>query len=174
MKGFTSLSAWAVHTELLTEADFCAVYDLDGTLANSAWRMEEVARHSHASCKADSVMNAHLLVERNHHTIIILTGRSEEFRKQTTDWIHHTFVAWLRAVDPEFHLTYLLVMRPECDVTVTHRFKVRAMKALFNFPDASYHEPFPFTFYDDDRRNVEAFRDEGWDAHWICEDDESE
>lgn len=97
MIGLTPEQWEAVRYSTEMEDQLWFVFDLDGTLADVTHRVgfaqEKEWDMFHSLCMNDTPKEAETYLVRMiyahmpHHRIMIITGRSEEYRQQTEDWL---------------------------------------------------------------------------------------
>ena len=135
------------------------VFDLDGVLADAASRqhyLEFPARDWDAffeACGDDPLIEeiARLLELLDQSLVVVLlTGRPARVQPQTIAWLHRYRLRW-----------DLLVMRDFGDYRAAREFKRRSVREL---RDAGFELVISF---EDDRRNVEMFREEGVPSVYI-------
>lgn len=135
------------------EAGRAVVFDLDGVLSDAASRQHYIEgpwRDWDAffeSCGDDPLIEevARLLDLLDQSlAIVLLTARPARVRPQTLAWLHRYGLRW-----------DLLVMRDYGDYGMAREFKRRSVKELM----AAGFEP--VLSFEDDRRNVAMFHEEG-------------
>lgn len=135
------------------------VFDLDGVLSDAASRqhyLEYPARDWDAffeACGDDPLIEeiARLLELLDPSLIVVLlTGRPARVQPQTLAWLHRYRLRW-----------DLLVMRDFGDYRAAREFKRRSVREL---RDAGFELVLSF---EDDRRNVDMFREEGVPSVYI-------
>lgn len=132
------------------------VVDLDGTLCNTDHRVHHAKAGQwdefNSLCTQDTVdipvLELMRSMEYYGYGVLIITGRDEKYRKQTTDWLikHHVF--------PEH-----LLMRGAVDRRPDYEVKLEEIEKFFGDKDAALEQ---VLFCLDDREKVvQALRDYG-------------
>ena len=130
------------------------VFDLDGVLADAAERQHFLDRPGRKDWKRffdaaggdaliEEVARLTELVDRDLH-VVLLTARPTTIRSITVTWLERHQLRW-----------DLLVMRPEGEYAAS---PVAKRMAVHELRDAGFDLQLAF---DDDRRNVDMFHDEG-------------
>jgi phosphoglycolate phosphatase-like HAD superfamily hydrolase len=141
------------------EGGRAVVFDLDGVLSDAASRqhfLEHPARDWDAffeACGDDPLIEEiGRLLELLHPSLVVvlLTGRPARVQPQTLAWLGRYGLRW-----------DLLVMRDFGDYRAAREFKRRSVREL---REAGFELVLSF---EDDRRNVEMFRDEGVPSVYI-------
>lgn len=141
------------------EGGRAVIFDLDGVLSDAASRqhyLEYPARDWDAffeACGDDPLIEeiGHLLELLDQSlAVVLLTGRPGRVQPQTLAWLSRYRLRW-----------DLLVMRDFGDYRAAREFKRRSVREL---RDAGFELVLSF---EDDRRNVEMFRDEGVPSVYI-------
>jgi len=135
------------------------VFDLDGVLSDAASRQHFLERPRRdwdaffEACGDDPLIEeiARLLDLLDHDlAIVLLTARPARVQPQTVAWLHRYGLRW-----------DLLVMRDFGDYGAAREFKRRSVREL---KEAGFELVLSF---EDDRRNVAMFRDEGVPSVYI-------
>ncbi|HVA75495.1 MAG TPA: hypothetical protein VNF71_13130 [Acidimicrobiales bacterium] len=135
------------------------VFDLDGVLSDAASRQHFLERPRRdwdaffEACGDDPLIEeiARLLdLLDGQLVIVLLTARPARVQPQTLAWLHRYGLRW-----------DLLVMRDFGDYGAAHEFKRRSVREL---REAGFDLVLSF---EDDRRNVAMFRDEGVPSVYI-------
>lgn len=149
---------WRVaNPEVTSSADFeeaSVIFDIDGVLSDAAGRQHFIDGNTRrdwdkffASCGDDPVIEEVAkmlsLLDPNLH-IILLTGRPVSVQSETISWLKRYSLRW-----------DLLIMRNFGDHSAAKEFKSITVDQLreLNFN--------PVLAFEDDRRNVEMFREKG-------------
>ena len=132
-----------------------AVFDLDGTLSLAEHRLHLVKgkkknyRKFFAASKDDLPFHPIIKIARSLHqsgvTIMIFTGRSDEVREDTEEWL-----------EKHLGVPHVLVMRQQNDFTPDHHLK----RSWLNDPGLINKDEILCVF-DDRARVVEMWRSEG-------------
>lgn len=140
--------------ELLPEADYAIICDLDGTLCLHNGR----SPYDTGKCEQDLVnqtVSKLLFVHSDTH-LIFVSGRDEQFREQTTNWLKHN-IYWAKNWD--------LYMRPQGD----RRDDSIVKRELF---DTHIRGKYNIDFVLDDRtRVVDMWRSLGLPCFQVAEGD---
>jgi phosphoglycolate phosphatase-like HAD superfamily hydrolase len=130
----------------------CFIFDMDGTLAEDAWRNEHMRNGDwdkyFSLCGEDPVIEhvAHIAraLSEAGYTIIVVTGRSDSVRAETTLWLaEHKIDA------------YLIFMRKKGDVRNNSVMKLEALAELRARGFA------PLMAFDDQPHTCKMWRDAG-------------
>jgi hypothetical protein len=152
------IANWAWSSSVL-DGGRAVVFDLDGVLSDAANRqhfLKGPRRDWHAffeSCGEDPLVEevANLLALLDSSlAIVLLTARPSRVQPQTLDWLARLKLRW-----------DLLVMRPRSDQMSALEFKRKSVREL-----RDRHFELLLSF-EDDRRNVAMFREEGVPAVYI-------
>lgn len=146
------------------------VCDVDGTIADHTHRFHHVTTDVPKNWKAyyekmpldpplpGAQLHLKRLVEMMSPNFFFLTGRPEEYRKLTQDWIwqHFGVLASQPSLGIHSRNAASLVMRPTGDYRKSHVFKMELVEFLYGGGGAlaSRH---PMLFLDDDLRNQEMY-----------------
>lgn len=143
------------------------IFDIDGTLADATHRLHHILGKEKkdwdawdAETDGDSpivpIVGILQALYDHGHYIMLLTGRNERVREQTEKWL----------ADHNIHYHWL-IMRPHGDHRDDNIVKV---ELLYQFLE-DHPEQHPETIFEDRRRLVVAFREEGFH---VCQVDEGD
>lgn len=141
------------------------VFDIDGTLADNQHRVHYLegdkkdwdgffGAQEHDTVNYGTVQILDALVAQDH-PIILLTGRGEELREGTVQWL------------AENEIDYdVLIMRPEGNREGDDVLKIRQLEEYVNKWGGVVR-----CIFDDRKRVVQAFRKKGYLVHHVAEGD---
>lgn len=144
------------------------IFDLDGTLANIDHRLHFVTGPKkdwdafYKTCVADSpnwnnLQVLHALASVGYR-IVILTGRSDEVRNETIEWLNNYGVT--------FHGLY---MRPDKDYTQDHDLKLRMMADAQQ--EMGFTKEEVLCIFDDRQKVVDMWRKNGYTCYQVAKGD---
>lgn len=139
------------------------IFDLDGTLADTAHRIHHISGPEkdwnafYEACKDDAPIESTLAILRSLHSqgyrIVILTGRSEVVQSETVQWLAEHGV---------FRL-HMMVMRPDGDFRPDHVLKSQWVRELALTPDNV------LGIFEDRERVVRMWRKKGYTCYQVDE-----
>lgn len=131
----------------------CIIVDIDGTIANNHHRVEHVQKSPKDWATYNSLMHLDTPIDKmvtllsilgSHYSIILCSGRHEEYRQTTEAWLEQHYFVW-----------EALYMRPDKDYRSDAIVKAELLDRIL----ASGYEP---QFVIDDRNSVvEMWRSKG-------------
>lgn len=133
----------------------CYIFDIDGTLADCEHRLHHIENHpkdwrSFFASVMDDRPIEHIVALASlipHQLVVFVSGRSDECRKLTSDWLAQHLGAWAS--------TRPLYMRKEGDHRADDIVKIELLGAL----RADGYDP--IMAFDDRKRVVDAWRSAG-------------
>ena len=152
------------------------IFDLDGTLALIQHRTHYIKdgapkrwREFYAACINDEPnlpviesLKAHL---RAGHRVMIVTGRSDEVRAETEQWLLTHVFNYSDGESGDYFDPSLILMREASDHTMDHELKRRWLN------DGSIERKKVLCIYEDRERVVQMWRDEGMSCFQVAAGD---
>ena len=127
------------------------ILDIDSTLSNPSHRSHLAEQGKwdefYDAMDKDTPVEQMKLIETFDTLVFIVTGRPERYRTKTIKWLDKHFPSFCRDG---------LYMRPDGNYIKDTDFKIQKIKEI---EEAGYEI---FAIFEDRKRNVDAFRKEGW------------